>query len=86
MSEELDEIEVRLAVLETLMDFQFASQHMQTSDPAAAVGRLRSLLLERMPRAAPDSDVQRVAITAAMERAIQRIVDLQNGLPRRLVD
>jgi hypothetical protein len=86
MPEELADIEVRLAVLETLMDFQFASQHMQTSEPAAAINRLRSLLLERVAAALPDGEAPRADVTAALERAIQRIADLQEQLPRRLVD
>jgi hypothetical protein len=86
MDEDLAAIEVRLSVLEMLVAFQFAAQHMQTSDPAGAIRRLRSLLLERMEAGASAGDGRQDAISAAMERAIQRIDDLQGQLPRRLVD
>ena len=82
MDEELAEIEVRLSALEILMAFQFAAQHMQTSDPAGAIHRLRSLLLEREGA----SGERQAAISTALERVVQRIVDLQERLPRRLVD
>ncbi|HEX4301604.1 MAG TPA: hypothetical protein VHZ78_02340 [Rhizomicrobium sp.] len=83
MDEELSEIEVRLTVLEALVTFQFAAQHMQTSDPAAAVARLRSLLLDG---AVGSADERKAAVADALERTVQRILDLQEQLPRRLVD
>ena len=82
MDQELADIEARLSVVEILLAFQFAPQHMQTSDPSAARRRLKSLLLDRTDP--PGGD--RAAVSAAMERAVQRIIELQESLPRRLVD
>ena len=85
--ETLADMEVRLSVLEILIAFQFASEHMQTSDPAGAIHRLRALLLGRIDEhAGVKSEQRKTAILAAMDRAVLRITDLQEKLPRRLVD
>ena len=81
------DLEARIAALEMLVIFQFASQHMQTSDPASAIHRLRTLLLDRADPHPTDADEQRrKAALAAMHQILRRIADLQEKLPRRLVD
>ena len=82
--EELGRLEVRVRVLEMLVAFQFAAQHMQTPDPAAAVRRLRALLIERASDTLPDLDAG--LVQTEFEQALARIVELQDQLPRRLVD
>jgi hypothetical protein len=82
--EELRRLEVRVRVLETLVAFQFAAQHMQTPDPAAAVRRLRSLLIERARETLPELDA--ALVQSEFEQTLDRILDLQEQLPRRLVD
>lgn len=87
MDEMLADIEVRLSVLEVLLAFHFASQHMQSADPAAAIHRLKSLLLDRLDEhAGMESASRRAAVVAAMDAAVKRIADMQERLPRRLVD
>jgi hypothetical protein len=86
--EDLNRFEIRLQVLETLVAFQFAAQHMQTPDPAAAIDRVRALLVDRareipMPGLDP-SLVERAQ--AELQQALDRILALQDQLPRRLVD
>jgi hypothetical protein len=83
MDDEQAALEVRVRVLETLVAFQFAAQHMQTSDPAAAVRRLRDMLVDRARDEDPGSAAQ---VRAALEASLERIQSLQNELPRRLVD
>jgi hypothetical protein len=83
MDDELAALEVRVRVLETLVAFQFAAQHMQTSDPAAAVRRLRDLLVDRAREDDPASAEQ---VRAALTASLERIESLQAELPRRLVD
>jgi len=86
--EDLARFEIRLQVLETLVAFQFAAQHMQTPDPAAAIARLRALLLD------PAADFPIPGLDPAMagearaelEAALGRVLALQSQLPRRLVD
>jgi hypothetical protein len=82
--DELNRLAVRVRVLETLVAFQFAAQHMQTPDPAAAVRRLRAQLIERARETLPDLDADLVA--AEFEAALGRILELQEQLPKRLVD
>ncbi|HUJ02434.1 MAG TPA: hypothetical protein VLW75_02270 [Rhizomicrobium sp.] len=84
MDEQLAELELRITVLETLVAFGFAAQHMQTADPADAMRRLRALLVERIARATGEGRQREIA--AELERVIKRIADLQTQLPRRLVD
>lgn len=83
MDDELSAIEVRLSVLEVLVNFLFAAQHMQTADPAAAVARLRTQLLDR---AIGTEGERKAEISQALERTVQRILELQDQLPRRLID
>jgi hypothetical protein len=82
--DELKRLEVRVQVLETLVAFQFAAQHMQTPDPAAAVRRLRELLIDRAAASLPDLDP--ALVQSEFEQALGRITTLQGRLPRRLVD
>jgi hypothetical protein len=80
-------LEARIWALETLVAFLFAAQHMQTPDPAAAVARLRALLLGRTDiPGAPADAAGRDAALAQLERSVARITALQESLPRRLVD
>ncbi|HVN00599.1 MAG TPA: hypothetical protein VMT68_10330 [Caulobacteraceae bacterium] len=84
--DDLARIEIRLQVLETLVAFQFAAQHMQSADPAAAIARLRALLLERqLPMPGLDPALADAA-QAELAAAVDRILALQDQLPRRLVD
>jgi hypothetical protein len=83
MDDEQAALEVRVRVLETLVAFQFAAQHMQTSDPAAAVRRLRDMLVDRARDEDPGSEAE---VRAALEASLERIQSLQDELPRRLVD
>jgi hypothetical protein len=87
--EDLIGIEIRLRVLETLVAFQFAAQHMQTPDPAAAVRRLREVVVDKA-RGAPlpglDDPALAARAQAQFEEALDRILALQEQLPRRLVD
>jgi hypothetical protein len=88
MDEELSQIEVRLWALETLVAFQFAAQHLQSSDPAAAIKRLQTLLIERAHESsfnAADADHLKAA-SAELEKSVERILAIQEQLPRRLVD
>ncbi len=82
--DELSRLEVRVRVLEMLVAFQFAAQHMQTPDPAAAVRRLRQLLIDRAQELLPDLDPD--LVQSEFEQALDRILALQGQLPRRLVD
>jgi hypothetical protein len=86
--DDLNRIEIRLRVLETLVAFQFAAQHMQTADPAASIVRLRELLVERASEAPmPGLDpALRGQAEAELSQALDRIMALQEQLPRRLVD
>ena len=88
MSEsESPSIETRLWALETLVALLFAAQHLQTPDPSAALLRLRSTLLDSDGAHMLGRDEgQRAAAAAELERAMQRIVRLQQSLPSRLVD
>ncbi len=86
--DDLNRIEIRLRVLETLVAFQFAAQHMQTADPAASIVRLRELLVERaseIPMPGLDPGLRDRA-NAELSQALDRILGLQAQLPRRLVD
>lgn len=86
--EDLAAIKIRLQALETLVAFQFAAQHMQTADPAAAIARLRELLVDRaaeIPMPGLDPSLADRARTE-LRQAVERILDLQAQLPRRLVD
>ena len=85
MADEELSINVRLQALEILVAFLFAAQHMQTTDPAAAVSRLRSMLLEQFADRSSDAK-DRNAVLAALEREVQHIQALQAKLPIRLVD
>ncbi len=80
-------LEARIWALETLVAFLFAAQHLQTPDPAAAVARLRTFLIDRpdIPGAPAGADARDAAL-AELERSVNRIVELQDRLPRRLVD
>jgi hypothetical protein len=85
MDEDLARLERRVKVLETLLAFQFAAQHMQTSDPAAAIRGLRSLLVSpdaTLPAGAADDP----ELAAEFERVVGLVESLQHTLPRRLVD
>jgi hypothetical protein len=80
-------LEARIWALETLVAFLFAAQHMQTPDPAAAVARLRAMLLDRGDiSGAPADRASREAALAELERSVGRITELQENLPKRLVD
>jgi hypothetical protein len=83
---DLERIEIRLKVLETLVAFQFAAQHMQSPDPAAAIARLRRLLVERGLPVPGLEPAQADAAQAELVAAVDRILALQDQLPRRLVD
>ncbi len=86
--EDLAAIKIRLQALETLVAFQFAAQHMQTPDPAAAIGRLRELLVDRaaeIPMPGLDPSLADRARTE-LQQTLDRILALQAQLPRRLVD
>ena len=88
MDDELARIEVRLWALETLVAFQFAAQHLQTSDPTAAIKRLQTLLIERAhePSFNAADAAHLKAASAELEKSVERILALQEQLPRRLVD
>jgi hypothetical protein len=86
MDDELSGIEARLRVLETLVAFQFAAQHMQTSDPAAAVRRLRELLVDNAREGSEADPELAPRVRAELQAALDRIQSLQEQLPRRLVD
>jgi hypothetical protein len=79
------DIEARLAAMETMIAFLFASQHMLTADPAAALERLRQMIVAGK-LTPPDTDPSPEAYAAATSRIVDRIVALQRDLPRRLVD
>ncbi len=88
MAEEPASVPVKLWVLETLVAFQFAIQHMQTSDPAASIRLLRTHLIDKarefgLPGLAPRDHA---AALAELERSLDRIAMLQASIPRRLVD
>ncbi len=87
MDEDGSSMEARIWALETLVAFLFAAQHMQTPDPAAAVARLRAQLIERAgDEVLPGDHIRREAALAELDRAVGRILGLQERLPRRLVD
>lgn len=88
MDDEPGRIEVRLRVLEALVAFQFAAQHMLNTDPAASIKRLREVLVDGAERTTFANLPPELAERAAAElgSAIDRIVRLQEQLPRRLVD
>jgi hypothetical protein len=80
-------LEARVWALEMLVAFLFAAQHMQTPDPAAAVQRLKDMLIDRAgEHDLPEGEALRAAVLAELERAVGRAEVLQGMLPRRLVD
>ncbi|MDH7971462.1 hypothetical protein QH494_04650 [Sphingomonas sp. AR_OL41] len=81
---ETPDLEARLAALEMLVSFLFASQHMQTADPAAALKRLRADLIEN--RDTPVATHPSSAFSATLDRVVAGIVEIQDILPKRLVD
>jgi hypothetical protein len=88
MDEDEVGVEIRLRVLEMLVAFLFASQHMASPDPAAAVKRLRAMLVDRA-REIPIPGLDPALIDQAEAQfgeAVDRILSLQDQLPRRLVD
>ncbi|HVR91410.1 MAG TPA: hypothetical protein VHG29_10000 [Novosphingobium sp.] len=85
-SADMSPLEIRLWALETILAFVIASQHLQNSDPGAALERLHMLVLEgewpltEVPENAREAALDELARVAARVRAIQV------ELPRRLVD
>ena len=63
-----------------------AAQHKQTPDPAAAITRLRALLLSRDAPMPGLDRAQSARAQAELEAALDRILALLQQLPRRLVD
>lgn len=85
MSGDTPEIEVRLAALELLVAFLFAAQHTHTPDPDAALRQLHALLLDPDSAVRP-ADVSTATIETAANHVLRLVVDLQERLPKRLVD
>lgn len=85
MSEESGDLETRLAALEFLVAYLFASQHLQTADPAAALDRLQMLLRNsedgETPARWPEPTVR-----IATERLLELMATIQETIPKRLVD
>ena len=84
----LSRTELRLLALETLVAFQFAGRHLQTNDPAAASAQLRQFLADeaRDPLFPDLGAADSAALSAELERTVERILRLQKRIPARLVD
>ena len=86
MAEELSPMDLRIWAIETTLAFVMASQHLQTSDPTAALGRLRLLVLAQAWPLSELPQASHAAAIAELERVAARIAAIQKMIPQRLVD
>lgn len=84
-SETRPDIEARLAALELLVAFLFAAQHTHTPDPEEALRQLHALLVDPDSSVRP-ADVSPATVRAAANHVLRLVLDLQERLPKRLID
>lgn len=80
MSDELKEIELRLACLEEMVALLFASEHLLSADPKASLRRLETYL------GASGDDEQTPGRAEVVRKIIGQVEELQERLPKKLVD